>query len=345
MRERGGENAQEIVEAFRDRWRGRGAHPNEGILIRRTLRCSASASEFASLHNHHPVVIRGVEAVEAAGRADVYATVRDQLSTAGLGWASAAEATGRAAIAAIADGLISDKDREALTVPWREALVECPRDLRPELAAEFADEEAAVRNAQRVIDSFFFQLRAAKARKGEAKLILAALRRFPRIMSSHPAYERSWRAAGTPHLFYGASVGDLSPLADRIAALANDGHFADEAGRRHDPGAGSREQAAVDALVASGRTGLIRDEVDRDDLLGHVKAMLGWPSGIWTAAGRAARNAAQAVLVADRISGEDFETLTRPWREVLSEGVGHDERMTLLSIPEHPDWAPYRSSG
>jgi hypothetical protein len=107
---------------------------------------------------------------------------------------------------------ISRDDHKALTAPWREALVERPRDARPTLAPEFAAEHAAVETTERIVASYLAQRRNAKAAPGEATLILAALRRFPRITSKHPAYRRSVRAVHSRDLFYGATVTHASDM-------------------------------------------------------------------------------------------------------------------------------------
>jgi hypothetical protein len=65
-------------------------------------------------------------------------------------------------------------------------------------------------------------------------------------------------------------------------------------------------------------------------------------TGVWTAAGRATANAAQAALVADMISTDDIDALSSAWRAVLADSVGHADRVALLAQPEHEDWAALR---
>ncbi|MGO9823228.1 MAG: hypothetical protein ACLPTJ_21575, partial [Solirubrobacteraceae bacterium] len=100
-------------------------------------------------------------AVEDAGRGAALAEIREKLEVGGFAWAPAAEATGRAAQAALVADRISADDHEALTAPWREALLERPRDVRLTLAPEFAAECAAVEAMQRIVDTFIDQYCAA----------------------------------------------------------------------------------------------------------------------------------------------------------------------------------------
>lgn len=77
-------------------------------------------------------------------------------------------------------------------------------------------------------------------------------------------------------------------------------------------------------------------------MLSYVRRELVGFSSFWTAAVRATGNAARAALVADLISAEDVDTLSSAWRAVLSESVGHNDRLALLARPEHQDWLALR---